>query len=120
MLDETHLDLTTKFGQGFVAFLSALATDERERIVRRDKDRRQLVRKTGTKIGRKLRLNATQQTRTRDVFNPFKRSAFDAASGLPKLGSSLPPAASVRVTIVNVVSQLDGLTQVKIDFVSLR
>ncbi len=31
MLDKPHLDLTTKIGQGFLAFLSALAEDERER-----------------------------------------------------------------------------------------
>lgn len=32
-IDKPHLDLTTKIGQGFLAFLSALAEDERERIV---------------------------------------------------------------------------------------
>src|SRR5437016_1440094 len=35
VLDKPHLDLTTKIGQGFLAFLSALAEDERERIVKR-------------------------------------------------------------------------------------
>jgi DNA invertase Pin-like site-specific DNA recombinase len=34
VLDKAHLDLTTKIGQGFLAFLSALAEDERERIVK--------------------------------------------------------------------------------------
>jgi hypothetical protein len=28
-IDKPHLDLTTKIGQGFLAFLSALAEDER-------------------------------------------------------------------------------------------
>ena len=69
VLDKPHLDLTTKIGQGFLAFLSALAEDERERIVRRAKDDRQAARKAGTKFGRKPKLNVTQQTRARDLLS---------------------------------------------------
>ena len=69
VLDKPHLDLTTKIGQGFLAFLSALAEDERERIVRRAKDGRQAARKAGTKFGRKPKLNVTQQTRARDLLS---------------------------------------------------
>jgi DNA invertase Pin-like site-specific DNA recombinase len=67
VLDKPHLDLSTKVGQGFLAFLSALAEDERERIVRRAKDGRQAARKAGTKFGRKPKLNVTQQKRARDL-----------------------------------------------------
>lgn len=67
VLDKPHLDLTTKVGQGFLAFLSALAEDERERIVRRAKDGRQAARRAGTKFGRKPKLNATQQRRAREL-----------------------------------------------------
>ena len=67
VLDKPHLDLTTKIGQGFLAFLSALAEDERERIVRRAKDGRAAARRVGTKFGRKPKLNATQQARARDL-----------------------------------------------------
>jgi DNA invertase Pin-like site-specific DNA recombinase len=35
VLDKPHLDLTTPIGRGFIAFLSALAEDERQRIVKR-------------------------------------------------------------------------------------
>jgi hypothetical protein len=35
VLAKPHLDLTSKIGQGFLAFLSVLAEDERERIVKR-------------------------------------------------------------------------------------
>ncbi len=35
VLDKPHLDLTTKIGQGILAFLSALTDDERDRIVKR-------------------------------------------------------------------------------------
>jgi DNA invertase Pin-like site-specific DNA recombinase len=32
VLDKPHLDLTTPIGRGFIAFLSAMAEDERQRI----------------------------------------------------------------------------------------
>jgi DNA invertase Pin-like site-specific DNA recombinase len=35
VLDNPHLDLTTPIGRGFIAFLSALAEDQRQRIVAR-------------------------------------------------------------------------------------
>src|SRR5207244_9583413 len=40
VLDKPHLDLTTPIGRGFIAFLSALAEDERQRIVKRANDGR--------------------------------------------------------------------------------
>ena len=36
-LDKPHLDLTTPLGRGFIAFLSAMAEDERQRILARCK-----------------------------------------------------------------------------------
>jgi DNA invertase Pin-like site-specific DNA recombinase len=38
VLDKPHLDLTTPIGRGFIAFVSALAEDERQRIVKRAND----------------------------------------------------------------------------------
>ena len=69
VLDKPHLDLTTKIGQGFLAFLSALAEDERERIVQRAKDGRAAAHKAGRKSGRKPKLNATQQLRARELMS---------------------------------------------------
>jgi len=40
VLDKPHLDLTTPIGRSFIAFLSALAEDERQRIVKRANDGR--------------------------------------------------------------------------------
>jgi Site-specific recombinases, DNA invertase Pin homologs len=37
VLDKPHLDLTTLLGRAFLAFLSAMAEDERQRIVKRAK-----------------------------------------------------------------------------------
>ena len=49
VLDKPHLDLTTPIGRGFIAFLSALAEDERQRIVKRANDGRTLARKRGAR-----------------------------------------------------------------------
>jgi len=35
VLDKPYLDLTIPLGRGFIAFLSAMAEDERERILKR-------------------------------------------------------------------------------------
>src|SRR6516162_3270645 len=47
VLDKPHLDFTTRIGRGFIAFLSALAEDERQRIVKRANDGRVAARKRG-------------------------------------------------------------------------
>ena len=38
VLDKPHLDLTTPLGRGLIALLSAMAEDERQRIVKRARD----------------------------------------------------------------------------------
>ena len=38
VLDKPHLDLTTPLGRGLIALLSAMAEDERHRIVKRSRD----------------------------------------------------------------------------------
>ena len=40
VLDKPHLELTTPLGRGFIAFLSAMAEDERARILKRANDGR--------------------------------------------------------------------------------
>src|SRR6187549_816511 len=61
VLDKPHLDLTTPIGRGFIAFLSALAEDERQRILKRANDGRMEARKRGARFGRKPKLSAHQQ-----------------------------------------------------------
>ncbi len=65
VLDKPHLDLTTKIGQGFLAFLSALAEDERERIVKRAADGRKVARAKGVRLGRKPKLTEHQLIKAR-------------------------------------------------------
>lgn len=52
VLDKPHLDLTTPLGRGFIAFLSAMAEDERGRILKRANDGRIAAKAKGTRFGR--------------------------------------------------------------------
>ena len=52
-------------GKGILAFLSALAEDERERINRRANEGRQIAIANGTKFGRKPKLTDHQRQLTR-------------------------------------------------------
>ena len=61
VLDKPYLDLTTAIGRGFIAFLSAMAEDERQRIVKRANDGRRAAKARGAKFGRKLKLNEHQR-----------------------------------------------------------
>jgi DNA invertase Pin-like site-specific DNA recombinase len=61
VLDKPHLDLTTATGRGFIAFLSALAEDERQRIVGRANAGRAAAKARGIKFGRKPKLTDRQQ-----------------------------------------------------------
>jgi DNA invertase Pin-like site-specific DNA recombinase len=61
VLDKPHLDLTTPIGRGFIAFLSALAEDERQRILRRANDGRAAAHKRGVHLGRKPKLSEHQR-----------------------------------------------------------
>lgn len=61
VLDKPWLDLTTPMGKGILAFLSALAEDERQRIVRRANEGRQAAKAQGVKFGRKPKLTEHQR-----------------------------------------------------------
>jgi DNA invertase Pin-like site-specific DNA recombinase len=61
VLDKPHLDLTSPLGRGFIAFLSAMAEDERERITKRAHEGRAAARRRGVHMGRKPELDEYQQ-----------------------------------------------------------
>jgi DNA invertase Pin-like site-specific DNA recombinase len=65
VLDKPHLDLTTPRGRGFLAFLSAMAEDERQRIVKRANAGRKAARQRGARFGRKPTLSTEQQADAR-------------------------------------------------------
>jgi DNA invertase Pin-like site-specific DNA recombinase len=77
VLDKPHLDLTTTIGKGFLAFLSALAQDERERITKRANEGRSAAKKRGTKFGRKPKLTLHQQKEARARLLNGKETARD-------------------------------------------
>lgn len=61
VLDRSYLDLTTSIGRGFIAFLNALAEDERQRIVGRANLGREAARRRGARFGRRPKLSEHQQ-----------------------------------------------------------
>lgn len=63
VLDKPHLDLTTPIGQGLLALLSAMAEDERERIIRRAATGRAIAKAKGVRLGRRPKLTEHQQMR---------------------------------------------------------
>ena len=67
VLDKPHLDLTTTLGKGLLAFLSALAQDERERIHGRAASGRAAAKRRGTHMGRKPKLSPDQITHAREL-----------------------------------------------------
>ena len=65
VLDRSYIDLETPMGRGFMAMFSAMAEDERQRIVKRTHEGRQVARAKGVKMGRKPKLNPHQITEAR-------------------------------------------------------
>ncbi|NBZ96009.1 MAG: recombinase family protein [Proteobacteria bacterium] len=62
VLDRPYLDLTTPIGKGILALLSALAEDERHRIVNRAAEGRRIAKAQGRSLGRRRLLTPEQQT----------------------------------------------------------
>jgi DNA invertase Pin-like site-specific DNA recombinase len=65
VLDRSYIDLTTPIGRGFMAFFSAMAEDERNRIIKRTHEGRKVSQSRGVKMGRKEKLNEKQKAEAR-------------------------------------------------------
>jgi DNA invertase Pin-like site-specific DNA recombinase len=65
VLDRNYIDLTTPMGRGFMAMMSAMAEDERLRIIKRTHEGRQIARANGVKMGRKPKLTPYQTKEAR-------------------------------------------------------
>ena len=63
VLDREYFDLTTDIGRALLGLLSAIASDERKRIVRRAAEGRTIARAKGVKVGRKPKLSEYQRNR---------------------------------------------------------
>ena len=66
VLDRPYIDLSTPMGQGFLAMFSALAEDDRNRIIKRTHEGRKLAIERGKKMGRKSKLNPKQVAEVRE------------------------------------------------------
>lgn len=83
VLDRAWLDLTTPIGEGVLAFLSALAADERRRIVDRAEQGREAARERGVRFGRPPALSGAQQAFVRDfIAQDWTNAAIAEATGV--------------------------------------
>ena len=65
VLDRPYIDLDTPMGRGFMAMMSAMAEDERLRIIKRTHEGRQIARAKGVRMGRKPKLTPHQMQEAR-------------------------------------------------------
>ena len=65
VLDRSYIDLTTPMGRGFMAMMSAMAEDERLRIIKRTHEGRKIAQGKGVRMGRKPKLTPHQQEEAR-------------------------------------------------------
>jgi DNA invertase Pin-like site-specific DNA recombinase len=66
VLDRPYIDLDTPMGRGFMAMMSAMAEDERLRIIKRTHEGRQIAQARGVRMGRKPKLSLHQQAEARE------------------------------------------------------
>jgi hypothetical protein len=72
VLDRDYFDLTKAINRGILAFLSALAEDERHRILNRANDGRVAGKAKGTRFGRKPKLTDISRQRHSSAWLPAK------------------------------------------------
>src|SRR5580698_1820939 len=65
VLDRSYIDLATPMGRDFMAMLSALAEDERLRIIKRTHEGRKIAQAKGVRMGRKPILTPHQKEEAR-------------------------------------------------------
>ena len=65
VLDRSYIDLETPMGRGFMAMMSAMAEDERLRIIKRTHEGRKIAQGKGVRMGRKPKLTPHQQQEAR-------------------------------------------------------
>ena len=65
VLDRSYIDLTTPMGRGCMAMMSAMAEDERLRIISRTHEGRQIAQAKGVRMGRKPKLTPHQMRKAR-------------------------------------------------------
>jgi hypothetical protein len=114
VLDRDYLDLTKPINRGILALLSALAEDERHRIVKRANEGRAAARKKGTRFGRNLSSLATSKSRPSSAWSPAK-AARPSQGPWASITQLLPgwrgPTTDGEVLLTTEASQADGSDQ---------
>ena len=65
VLDRSYIELETPMGRGFMAMMSAMAEDERLRIIKRTHEGRKIAQGKGVRMGRKPKLTPHQKQEAR-------------------------------------------------------
>lgn len=102
VLDKPHLDLTTPIGCGFLAFLSALAEDERGRIVGRAAEGRAVAREKGVRFGPKPKLSDHQRGKALDRLaagDSCREIARDMGVSATTISRLQRPTSSIRSAV---------------------
>jgi DNA invertase Pin-like site-specific DNA recombinase len=79
VLDRSYIDLATPMGRGFMAMLSALAEDERLRIIKRTHEGRKIAQAKGVRMGRRPKLTPHQMDEARRRIAKGDESTRDLA-----------------------------------------
>lgn len=79
ILDKQHLDTTSTVGRGVIALLSALAEDERERIVKRSIQGLEAAKARGKKLGPKYKLTDEERAIALELFTHKDRTQRKSA-----------------------------------------
>jgi DNA invertase Pin-like site-specific DNA recombinase len=79
VLDRSYIDLETPMGRGFMAMMSAMAEDERLRIIKRTHEGRKIAQAKGVRMGRKPILTPHQKEEARRRIAKGEESTRDLA-----------------------------------------
>ena len=83
VLDRSYIDLTTPMGRSFMAMMSAMAEDERLRIIKRTHEGRKIAQGKGVRMGRKPKLTPHQSEEARRrIANGEKTRALAKSYGV--------------------------------------
>jgi len=87
VLDKQHLDLTSTIGKGLLAFLSAIAQDERKRITKRAGEGRAAAGAAGKRFGRRRKLDEHQQAEARTRLAAHRQQVAGLSGGKGAAGA---------------------------------
>jgi DNA invertase Pin-like site-specific DNA recombinase len=80
VLDRNYIDLATPMGRGFMAMMSAMAEEERLRIIKRTGEGQKIAQGKGVKMGRKPKLTPHQMQEARQRLAKGEKTRDLAAS----------------------------------------